>query len=52
MFEPVIYELARQRQADLLRDARRWPMRGAHVVNETRGRRTVWSGGRDRHTGF
>jgi hypothetical protein len=52
MFEPMIYELARQRQADLLRETRRCPLRGAHVVTETRARRTVWSGDRDRHTRF
>ena len=52
MFEPMIYELARQRQADLLRDARRCHLRGARVVTETRGRRTVWSSGRDRQRLF
>jgi hypothetical protein len=52
MFEPMMYELARQRRADLLRAARRDHLRGAHVVTETRGRRTVSSSGRDRHRLF
>jgi hypothetical protein len=52
MFEPMIYELARQRQADLLRDARRGHPSGAHVVAGTRRRRTAWSSGRQRHRLF
>ena len=52
MFEPMIYELARQREADLLRDARRCHLRGAHIATETRAPRTVSSSGRDRHTRF